>query len=133
LGVVGVMENKFKVWCKDKNEWEKDYSLIDQHGNLCRVEISGCIVNYKPENHIAVFYTGLKDKNSVEIYEGDELIYISTGQSSMVVEFKDGCFVGVGPFNTLPLCEYIDADDFVSIEIIGNIYENPELIENKDT
>lgn len=77
---------------------------------------------------IAMDFTGLKDKNGKDIYEGDVLIYIGTNISSMVVKFDNGCFVGEGPFNTLPLKSYLGATDFESIEIIGNIYENPELL-----
>ena len=51
-------------------------------------------------------------------------MYIGTSQSSMVVGFKEGCFYGEGLFNILPLIDYINASDFISIEIIGNIYED---------
>ena len=73
-------------------------------------------------------FTGLTDKNGVEIYEGDVLMYIGTNMSSMVVKFENGCFVGCGPFNALPLIDYINASDFQSIEVIGNVFENPELL-----
>ena len=75
-------------------------------------------------------FIGIKDKRGKEIFEGDELMYIGTSQSSMVVKFKDSCFCGEGLFNTLPLIDYLNAKDFISIEVIGNIYENKEILTN---
>lgn len=85
-------------------------------------------------------YTGLKDKNDTEIYEGDIVKYRCWtnryevyGRNSFLksaVTFKNGEFY---PRYINEECE----DDFYSygideIEIIGNIYENPELLESKN-
>ena len=64
-------------------------------------------------------YTGLKDKANQPIYEGDILKMENNNSLVGSVTFKDGCF------------------DFLEkwigcmkpVEIIGNIYENPELLE----
>ena len=69
-------------------------------------------------------FTGLKDKNGIEIYESDLYTY-GTGRVREVV-FADGCFMGDYANGASQVFIYtIDA------EIIGNIYEHPELISSE--
>jgi len=69
-------------------------------------------------------YTGLKDKSGAEIYEGDILLYTSPiasrSKNRVICEFENGCFL-FGGFTT----DYVTANG----KVIGNIYENPELLE----
>lgn len=70
-------------------------------------------------------FTGLLDKNGKEIYEGDVLKHEHDAVSS--VEWLDGCFVVRHWWNKKPSdCDFIAVKN--KFEIIGNIYENPELL-----
>lgn len=68
-------------------------------------------------------FTGLTDKNGKEVYEGDIVRYRPNNKVYQVV-FKDGIFWGEG--NNGCGCA---AHFFPACEIIGNIHDNPELIE----
>lgn len=85
--------------------------------------------------------TGLKDKNGIEIFEGDRFSYTTSDNQRVVgvVQFMDGCFVG--KFDTpiwdrfdkfLRTIEYLKVLTINhTLEVIGNIYQNPELVEEK--
>lgn len=71
-------------------------------------------------------YTGLKDKNGTEIYEGD---IVKCRHGIGVVKFHNASFVFDWDFNALNELMHVWKEDSVlQVEIIGNIYENPELL-----
>jgi len=100
-------ETKFKFWDKKEKKWYKpeDYESL------------GWAMFSNDVNIIRCQFTGLKDKNSKEIYEGDIVKHKNFPNECKIIEWK-----GEG-WDTISTggCKLF-------YEIIGNIYENPNLI-----
>lgn len=80
------------------------------------------------ERMILMQYTGLKDKNDIEIYEGDIIKFYMSGVGFVkgVVIFHDFSWaIKVG--DSVLKFDYFGTN-LKNIEVIGNIYEHPELL-----
>jgi len=77
-----------------------------------------------PYSNILMQFTGLKDKNGKEIYEGDAVKFWSNELIGFIYwsESTARFEISQGHFNIV---------DISKSEIIGNIYENPELLKEK--
>jgi len=122
-------EIKFRAWngrAMDDYPFDafNDYALED--GRLCHVCGPDSEPYTQPSKSILMQYTGLTDKNGKEIYEGDVLVLRAVwGGFQSEVIFKDGFFGMKDRSFIYPL--YDSWRD--SLKVVGNIYENPELLE----
>ncbi len=129
-------EIKFRVWDKEKKKmiyYDKDCSSPD-------MTLNGVLISHDKQSNVSYRYelmqfTGLKDKNGKEIWEGDickethEHI-LADGKPcedgwtshSMPIEFHNGMFAF--GYQTSSLSYFIKCWGLV---VIGNIHENPEL------
>ena len=118
---------KFRVWNPNANKFVA-YSGV----NEMPLHEAGALTLKVPVYEI-LQYTGLKDKSGVEIYEGDILRDPILGESEICeVGWIDGCFVTrcYDDEHGLQYDSLRKRGDLM--EVIGNIHENPELL-NQDT
>ena len=118
-------EIKFRVWDKRK---EKGISTKEMLYDAQKHHLWYDALDYS-EVYAVMQFTGLKDKNGREIYEGDIL---KSFNCLIRVEFFGGCFYGNwyndATGNMINAQLNINNQDS---EIIGNIFENPELLNEK--
>lgn len=77
---------------------------------------------------VALQYTGLKDKNGTEIYEGDILQILGGCYSQGFYEWNEKVYIKDYIFDSYNLMMTINQIGNESVEVVGNIYDNPELL-----
>ena len=133
-------ELKFRAWLENvervretdgkivyNTESYYDYAPIINNNGLLDVEYGCDIVGNSDEKYIIEQYTGLKDKNGKEIYEGDIVSVRNKNRKNEydigVVEFGKAAFRC--PFL---LGKYHQGQ----VEVIGNVHENADLLEENN-
>lgn len=116
-------EIKFRIWDCDTGEYVREGWHIGH-----KIYANRDIQSPDPFGEILEQYTGLRDKNGKEIYEGD-IVKTAIGDwlpCNYTVGYGDGYW--------FPLVEIEDGYNAIdryrpeNFEIVGNIHENPELL-----
>lgn len=140
-------EIKFRMWSKKYKKMfgEKELAVMYTAGvkaikqvipsveeSEVPIPLTGISLPFQ-DDAILMQYTGLKDKNSKEIYEGDTVYVVYDGNlyryqivfDEQELDFKatNGKEKYGNNFQYLLCCD--------EVEVIGNIYENPELMEGQ--
>lgn len=133
-------EIKFRAWDKENKRFGYLDHPFDNNWYVTPTVFGNSLIafpnnwkNKKKDNYILMQFTGLYDKNGKEIYEGD-ICSTDLSRPYLIVVFRNGAFMyqchddGKDYFDImLPNEVKSDADKYT--EVIGNIYENPELLE----
>ena len=133
-------ENKFRAWDKRRKRMVEVTSINFRDGTIQGETRHAVNREVYLDDIVLMQYTGLKDKNGVEICEGDllnmhylnesvvkgKVVTVKMGMTYDSDGWKHGRTYGwVAGNNSL-------ADVAPYAEVLGNIYENPELLEEED-
>lgn len=126
------MENRYLFRGKriDNNEWVYGLPSCDEDGEIEEIEVwSEDDINfYSVDPSTICQCTGLKDKNGNLIWENDIVSYCDCTKEDYVISWEQNkaCFeyqqysCSMMNFDELSSCE---------VEVIGNVFDNPELLE----
>ena len=115
-------EIKFRCWNSFSNHMHDWNEMVDKN----KIHL----LSNENKSYVCEQFTGLTDKNGVEIYEGDVLTNEDFFDEScdMIVEMNDrGCFIARDKAQPIDFL-YLDDLDFI---VIGNIHQHQHLISNK--
>jgi len=116
---------KFRVWDKTNKRWEDE-------GVLLRAS-NGTVASNQPELYDVQQFTGFKDENGKDVFEGDiiETIEETISKGNLIISgeiiYDDGSWLV--DFAMFGVARELSSFTDLGIEVIGNVWENPELLD----
>ena len=121
-------EIKFRAWDKkEKKMIEVNHLTLYQNSGWRFCANCGLSIGLAETEYNLTQYTGLKDKNGKEIYEGDILSFVPIGHKKFNKPFRP--FEIFWDEKNAQFSDWSPKEGERGAEVIGNIYENPELME----
>ena len=114
-------EIKFRCW--DGKNMHFNQFMISAYGNINKVEPAIEFHSWKNEDWILMQYTGIKDREGKDIYEGD-IIKVKIGDAEYTRTVK---FDSTRPYLGFHESGMLLCNSNEYFEIIGNVYENPDI------
>lgn len=130
-------EIKFRAWSKVEEEMVYGIDLTTQDGTAHPINGNWDNIMSLDERVELMQYTGLKDKNNVEIYEGDIFgidnidggieatgkVVFDQDFAQFTIQYTNGGWA--------ELWQHLQENKNQAREVIGNIYENPDLLKGE--
>ncbi|WP_314392164.1 YopX family protein [Leptotrichia shahii] len=130
-------EIKFRAWLKEDKKMVNVETMDFTDKSIQYLKkseiINAYILRRESDDDVELMqYTGLKDKNGKEIYEGDILFFRDENMKYIVV-WQDAAFI----IKSIEIRKYSEKmcwldDTEICCEIVGNIYENKKLLEENE-
>nr|DAL47612.1 MAG TPA_asm: YopX protein [Caudoviricetes sp.] len=108
-------------------EWLEGYLIKDSDGDY-QIFLGGCIRRTVLSETIGQ-YIGLIDRNGNKIFEGDIVNILTENEEIGVIVYEDGGFIVRADKFSVDFINNINGTD---VEVIGNKYDNPELLGDLD-
>ncbi|MDM0633543.1 YopX family protein [Clostridium perfringens] len=146
-------EIKFRIYDTDEKQmfYQEDIDYIDINNEIAYINQDGggydYLIDFVYGDGKLMQYTGLKDKNGKEIYDGDILRCkclkkckldscaekVIQYKNSIIEWWESGCNLGYRLRDSKGKTMMIKPTHLrtMEVEVIGNIYENPELLEGE--